>query len=202
MWILPSRGRSQNIHRLMDAYERTGATTPVWFRLDDDDPNPEYHHENWTMDTGPRLPLSEIYAEAYDKFPDSDWYGFIADDVVPITSNWDQELIDIAGHDGMAVPAGGDTTGGCPHFVLGGELVRSIGWLALPGLDRLYIDTVWKDIAEQRGVFRYMPQIILEHRHFSNGQALFDLTYRKNNKVQDKVIYESWKRNFQLERKS
>ena len=194
MWILPSRGRSQNVHRLMDVYEKTGATTPVWLRLDDDDPNPEYHHENWTVDIGPKLPLSEIYAEAYRKFPDSEWYGFIADDVVPLTSNWDTKLIEAAGHDGMAVPAGGDTTGGCPHFVLGGDLARSIGWLALPGLNRLYIDTCWGKIAEQRGVLRHVPEVLLEHRHFSNKLALFDATYKKSPiiKENDKRLYERW----------
>jgi len=194
MWILPSRGRSKNILRLIDAYEKTGSTTPVWLRLDDDDTNPEYHHENWTVQTGPRLPLSEIYAEAYRKFPDSDWYGFIADDVVPITQNWDIKLIETAGHDGMAVPAGGDTTGGCPHFVLGGDLVRSIGWLALPGLSRLYIDTCWGVISAQRGVLRHVPEVILEHRHFSNKLALFDATYKKSPiiKENDKRLYERW----------
>ena len=192
--MLPSRGRSQNIHRLIDAYDKTDATTPVWLRLDDDDPNQEYHHENWTVEIGPRLPLSEIYAEVYRKFPDSKFFGFIADDVVPITPHWDIRLIEAAGHDGMAVPAGGDSTGGCPHFVLGGDLVRSVGWLALPGLNRLYIDTVWHDIAEKRGVLRYMPEIVLEHHHFSNRLALFDATYKKSSiiKENDKRLYERW----------
>ena len=193
MWILPSRARPHNVFRLLKAYEETGATTPVWLRLDNDDHTPEYHHKNWIVEKGPRLPLSEIYAEAYEKFHDSEWFGLIADDVVPVTPHWDCKLIDIAGRDGMAVPAGGDTTGGCPHFVLGGDLVRSVGWLALPGLDRLYIDTVWHDLAEKRGVLRYRPEILLEHRHFSNGQALFDQTYQKKHKAEDKAVYEGWK---------
>lgn len=201
MWILPSRGRPQNVIRLIEAFNRTGATTPVWLRLDDDDPQPELHGGNWIVNIGPRLLLSEIYAEAYRKYPDLPWYGVIADDVVPITPGWDRKLIEAAGNDGMAIPSGGETTGGYPHFVLGGDLVRSIGWLALPGLDRLYIDTVWHDIAEQHGVLRFLPDAILEHRHFSNRKALPDSTYRKNNKARDKVIYETWKRDFQPARK-
>lgn len=201
MFILPSRGRPSNIVRLMEAFDKTGATTPVWLRLDDDDPQPEYKRKGWIVEIGPRLPLSEIYAEAYRKYPDLPWYGFIADDVVPLTKDWDRKLIETAGRDGMAVPSGGESNGGCPHFVLGGELVRSIGWLALPGLDRLYIDTAWKHIAERLGVLRYCPEVVLEHRHFSNKKALFDCTYRKKRKAQDKAIYETWKQHFQPVRK-
>lgn len=194
MWIFPSRGRPQNIDRLIKAYQQTGAITPVWLRLDDDDPQPDHKCEYWTVEKGPRLPLSEIYNEAFKKFPNEPWYGFISDDVVPKTHGWDWALITAAGSYGMAVPAGGDTTGGTPHFVIGGQLVRSMGWLALLGLDRLYIDTVWADIARERGVLRFLPEVVLEHRHFSNKKALFDRTYVKNSKKQDKIIYQTWKR--------
>ena len=197
MWVLPSRGRPRNINRLIVAYLETGATTHVWLRLDEDDPTLDAYKalilpSGWTLQTGPRKPLSNIYNEAYGLLQ-TDWYGFIADDVVPVTPYWDTLLIEAAGSDGMAVPAGGDTTGGCPHFVLGGDLVRSVGWLALPGLDRIYIDTVWRGIAEARNVLRMAPDVLLEHRHFSNGMALFDETYRKYNKVMDKEIYQRWK---------
>ena len=194
MWILPSRGRPQNIARFIDAYEKTGASTPVWMRFDDDDPQQKYDiPHNWVIETGPRKPLSEIYNDFFLSHKNLMWYGFIADDVVPVTANWDYGLINLAKSDGMAVPQGGDTTGGVPHFVLGGGLVRSIGWLALPGLDRIYIDTVWGDIAKERNVLRFAPEIILEHRHFSNKKAIFDKTYKKYRKKEDKIVYNTWK---------
>jgi len=194
MWILPSRGRPQNVRRFIEAYKISGGTTPVCLRFDEDDPQPEYDiPDNWLTWEGYQKPLSEIYNEFFYKFPDLNWYGFIADDVVPLTAFWDQHLIAIAGKDGMAVPAGGETTGGTPHFVLGGELVRDIGWLSLQGLERLYIDTVWADIAKEKDVLRFAPDILLEHRHFSNNQALFDKTYRKPSRDRDKIIYQTWK---------
>lgn len=147
----------------------------------------------WRIVIGHRGPLSAIYNAAYERHPHEPWYGFIADDVVPITNCWDAKLIEAAGSDGMAVPSGGETTGGCPHFVLGGDLVRSMGWLSLPGLDRIYIDTVWGDVAKRRGVYREVQNVKLEHRHFSNGKALMDATYRKHNKPQDKLIYDNWR---------
>jgi len=147
----------------------------------------------WVREIGPRLPLSGIYNEAYRRTPWRPWWGFIADDVVPETPGWDAKLIAAAGRDGMAVPGGGHDAEGCPHFVLGGDLVREMGWLALPDLDRLYIDTVWGDIARQRGVFRRVPDVILRHHHFSNGLALRDQTYRKTNKDSDRDLYLAWR---------
>ena len=197
MWVLPSRGRPHNLRRLIAAYITTKATTPVWLRLDQDDLTLEQSlslslPRSWVREIGPRLPLSVIYAEAYQQTPERPWWGFIADDVVPETPGWDVRLIEIAGSDGMAVPTGGHDQEGTPHFVLGGRLVREIGWLALPGLDRLYIDTVWGDIAKSRGLLRRVPDVVLRHAHFSNRQALKDETYKKHNKTRDKSIYDSW----------
>lgn len=198
MWILPTRSRPHNLQRLLQAYIDTGATTPIWVRIDDDDPMSGAYivnHPNWSVTIGKRKPLSEIYAEAFDRFRNALWFGFIADDVVPLTPLWDQKLIAVASNDGMAVPSGGHKDyAGAPHFALGGDLVRSIGWLALPGLDRLYLDQVWNDIAEAKGVLRRVPEVQLVHMHFSNGKALMDKTYRKANKAADRMIYETWKK--------
>lgn len=198
MWILPTRSRPHNLQRLLQAYIDTGASTLVWVRIDDDDPMSGaavVNHLNWSVTIGKRKPLSEIYAEAFERFRDASWFGLIADDVVPLTDGWDGRLVEVAGTDGMAAPSGGhEDYAGAPHFVLGGDLVRSIGWLALPGLNRLYIDTVWWQIAEAKGVLRRVPEIVLEHRHFSNGKAMMDSTYRKPLKNQDKATYETWKR--------
>lgn len=198
MWILPTRSRPNNLLRLIDAWDKTGASTPVEVCVDADDlllPQVEEMDlpDGWHIVVGRRGPLSDIYNDAYERNKGSPWFGFIADDVVPITNNWDSILIDAAGSNGMSVPAGGETTGGCPHFVLGGGLVHSVGWLSLPGLDRLYIDTAWGTIAKSRGVYREIHNVKLEHRHFSNGKAFLDETYRKHHKAQDKLIYDNWR---------
>ena len=203
MWILPSRSRPHNLLRLIEAWAKTGATTPVLLCIDFDDPILDQYKtidipSGWSVSVGLRGPLSDIYNNAYARHPNEQWYGFIADDVVPITDGWDINLIDTAGSDGMAVPAGGETTGGCPHFVLGGDLVRSMGWLSLPRLYRIYIDTVWADIAKSRGVYREIQDVRLEHHHFSNGKALLDKTYLKGNKAQDKLIYNNWRKHAYL----
>lgn len=166
--------------------------------VDDDDPLLDAYRSmalppRWSLVEGPPGPLSLIYSRFFAMRPGEPWYGFLADDVVPETGGFDRALVAVAGNDGMAVPAGGETTGGTPHFVLAGSLAREMGWLSLPGLSRLYIDTVWADVARARGTLRYRPEITLAHLHFSNGGALFDRTYRKPSGHRDRDIYTAWK---------
>ena len=197
LFVLPSRGRPHNLRRLIVAWWATKATLPVLLRLDDDDPALQGYLSlplppSWEREIGPRLPLSSLYNDAFQRAPERPYYGFIADDVVPETQRWDQRLVEVAGLDGMAVPAGGHDPDGAPHFVLGGDLVRSLDWLALPGLDRLFIDKIWQDIAEARGVLRRVPEVVLAHKHFSNSGAIYDSVYKKTNKVQDRALYNAF----------
>lgn len=198
MWVLPSRSRPHSVRRLIEGF---GGGSPVLLILDNDDPLlPAYldlkYPANWSVVHDERAPLSVIYSRAFALFGDLDWYGFIADDVLPASPSWDSLLIEGAGRDGMAVPddGSGDETHS-PHFVLGGDLPRETGWLCLPGLNRIYIDTVWQDISRAKGVYRYLPDIKLTHLHFSTGHALLDSTYRKPEKAADRLLYQTWKAN-------
>lgn len=191
MWIIPSRSRPHNIKRLADAFRETSVSTPVLLRLDDDDPYLSRYTcpDGWKLVIGPRKPLSDCYNEVFNR--NLDWYGLFADDVVPETPRWDTLLIEAAGSD--RVSFGNDGIDILPtHFVVGGELVREIGFVALPGLDRIYMDTVWNDIATERNVLSYLPDVQIPHLHFSNRMGKMDKTYRKWNKAKDKSIYEAW----------
>lgn len=203
MWISPSRSRPHNIARLIEACRATKTSTPFLICIDADDPLRESYlaldlPDGWAIRTGPRDTLSAIYNAALSAHPGLDWYGVVADDIVPETPGWDRILIATAGRDGLAY--GDDGINGArhaTHFVLGGDLVRSTGFLALPGLDRIYIDTCWVEIANRFGVLRYRPDVKLTHKHFSNGTAPFDAVYRKHRKDQDRQIFEAWRQAFQ-----
>ncbi len=174
-------------------------STPAVVLLDTDDPClSSYLHlpmrPDWTIEIGLRSGLSKIYNRAFALYPNEKWYGVLCDDIVPETDYFDLQLIEVAGSDSFAFGDDGINGGEHgTHFVVGGDLVRSVGWLSLPGLNRIYIDTVWNDIARDRGVRHYLPHIKLTHHHFSNRLALMDKTYRKPNKARDKAIYETWK---------
>lgn len=195
MWVCPSRSRPDNCRRLFAA----GISTPGFLCVDHDDPLiDEYRRLElpgmWSLDVNTRAPLSEIYNRVFEANPHREWYGLGADDIVPETPDWDHKLVAAAGNDGIAYAddgINGEKHG--THLVIAGSLVREMGWLALPGLSRLYLDTVWNDIGRARGVLRYLPEVVLRHHHFSNGLALFDGVYRKPDKARDREIYQRWK---------
>lgn len=207
MWIIPSRLRPHNLSSLIKACHDTDMSTPAMVMVDNDDPFLTMYTElvlpiDWVLSIGERAGLSEIYNRAYQLAGPCKYYGIICDDVVPETKDWDLALIEAAASDGLAAPSGGHHETIVPHFVLGGDLVREMGWLSLPGLDRLYIDTVWNEIAKARGVFRDVPEAVLSHRHFSNGLAMMDKTYKKYNKELDHTIYDHWKKEYFNEQRS
>lgn len=199
MWVLPSRSRPGNVARFINACHDQGIPAPLWLRVDLDDERINGYRrldlpDGWAMVEGPRDGLASLYNAAFKTLQDRPFYGVLADDIVPETKDWDKRLIEAAGSDGLAF--GDDGINGsihATHFVLGGDLVREIGWLALPGLSRIFIDTAWVDIARSRGVLRYLPDVILRHHHFSNGRAFFDGTYRKPDKAADRAIYDAWR---------
>lgn len=199
MWLIPSRARPSNIMRLVSACRQTDMVTPAVILLDSDDTTVGSYMaielpENWTISISERVPLGEIYNRAFAAMPVLEWYGIFADDVVPETMGWDTALINAAGADGLAYGDDSVDENSATHFVIGGDLARSVGWLGLPGLDRLYIDTAWNDIAEQRSVKRYLPKIKITHHHFSNRLALMDATYKKTSQDSDRAVYETWRR--------
>lgn len=199
MIILPTRGRPGNLKRFFECYEDTDAVAPGIVCVDDDDPRlvdyfPVRLPDNWRMSINSRIGLGPMINRAFQEHPSEAWYGAFSDDAVPVTKGWDAALIEAAGADGMSYCADGindeKQAGNC---VLGGDFVRSLGWIILPGLTRIYGDNVLTEIAQKRGVLHYLSDVRIEHWHFSNGRAPMDETYRKPEAGNDRRIYEQWK---------
>ncbi len=201
MWVIPSRSRPHNIARLITAWRDTGATTAAVLCVDRDDPMIAGYKSlsmpsglGWRMMVGKRKRLSAWYNRAFKRWPALPWYGVFADDVLPETPGWDRELVALAGEDRLAFGDDGINGGErATHFVVGGALVRRMGWLAYPRLRRLYIDTIWNEIAVSEGARVYAPEIKVTHLHPAAGRGLVDSVYRKSEKELDRAAYERWK---------
>lgn len=186
----------------------TGFSSALAVRLDDDDPAlPQYRALDWpaftTVWTGPRVKMGGAMVEAFARWPDADCYGPMGDDTVPLTARWDAELRDTAGDWFIAYPD--DRLKGqsqATHPYVGGEFLRAIGFWSLPGLVHLYTDAVWDWLGRLYGNLIYRPDVVLDHRHFSNGRAPADATYARvfNGKPHtetDRECFTRWQQSYQ-----
>jgi hypothetical protein len=78
------------------------------------------------------------------------------------------------------------------------EVYDALGLLALPVCDHLYIDNAWKDIGLGIDSLHYLPDVIIEHLHYTNGKNQIDANYRRTNSVtqfdKDGKAYLEWAR--------
>ncbi len=199
---LPSRSRPDKLARFLDGYTATGATAPVRLRLDADDVDLDAYHEiilppSWLKVVRPRLPggANAAHAEMFEQSPELDWYGLLADDVVPRTPGWDKALIDAAGKDRLAFADDGFQHGNlATHPVIGGDMIRAIGWLCCPAVGHNYADTCLHLIAQKSGREVYLPDVVVEHMHPLAGKGQQDATYRyAQDFVADTAKFYKWR---------
>lgn len=185
MLMFPTRGRPWALKRFIDNYKVTGATLPVTIIVDTD--NMSLYEEVWhkhalsgwiLFPNKSTRNLRDAMNSCFEAYPHEKFYGMIADDVIPMTDQWDVKLMQAAGDKYIAW--GDDTIWGSKlptHPFIGGDLVRAFGWFSPPYTDRHCADFIWKDFADALGLAKYCGDVIMEHRHWQKGTADFDSTY-------------------------
>lgn len=200
MLILPTMGRPDSLRRFITAYQKTEASLPVHVVFDADDAaryNGVETPKHWRRISAPAgTPLGGIFTRLFEKYPDEQFYGMVADDVVPETRHWDTALLEACHPDKIAWGWDGIQNERLPvHPFIGGALVRKLGWWAAPGLKHWFVDNVWKAIADALNCGVYLPEVRMPHYHFLNGKAQFDRTYQQQpNHGADAVTYEKFMR--------
>lgn len=193
--IVPSRGRPQNIKRLIDAWVETGAEATLLVAVDDDDPDLEDYieimskapnGEQYQLHVGRRLrlagTLNELAVERVNRagaLP-NDVIGFMGDDHCPRTMQWDAHVALTLHNDGLGVAYGNDLIQGpnLPTAVfMSAAIIQTLGYMVPPGLTHMYLDNTWKTWGEGMGRLHYMPHVIIEHLHPIAGKAEWDERY-------------------------
>lgn len=201
MWALATRSRPNNCRRFIQAWIETEASSPVYVRMDECDPHLQEllslpWPKEFLINVGPRGRLGVCTQEMLAKYPNEPWYGMLGDDVIPKTKHWDQLLIQRAGsHD---IAAGNDVhekSVRIIHPCVGGDLVRLVGFFAVPGCEHVCIDTFWEQLHHYFGRNNQMRDVILEHAHFFFNQAQEDYVYTEAQafKQHDKRAFRDWK---------
>lgn len=197
--IVPTRGRPGNAARLAAAFRDTHAldAVPV-FVADAHDPQlPAYRRllEDRVISrlvvppasgqpSGPggmQPPLNYAamrYASLYEAV------GFMGDDHLPRTANWDSRIMEELDSLEPRIVYGNDLFQGAalPTAVfMQSRMVKALGFMAPRVLRHLYIDNFWKELGEQLGALRYLPDVVIEHLHPAAGKAAMDDRYRAVN---------------------
>lgn len=196
--IVPSRGRPENINRLCQAWQDTGALAKLVLVTDDDDrshydPPPWVHHL-----TGTHASMAQAVDKAaiIVECAGYDAIGFMGDDHLPRTKNWDvrvQESLDrshfVYGNDcvqGAQLP----TAVFCRASV-----VKTLGQFCLPGARHLFLDNYWLELGLRTSI-EYLPDVIIEHLHPVAGTVEWDDGYRRVNSSEvwknDEAAFNEW----------
>jgi len=194
--IVPSRGRPQAALEVVDAVAETRQidTTTVVIAVDDNDPMLGHYREVAkvhpdiarveTVTGGWMVAALNEAARSVVSDRDVTAVGFFGDDHRPRTPGWDASYLSALNRMGAGIVYGDDLLQ--HEFVptqcaMSAEIIRRLGWMAHPGLKHMYVDTLWRDMADVAGKRAYLPDVIVEHLHYINGKAQEDEHYRRVN---------------------
>lgn len=202
-WFMPSYGRPHRMKELLKA--PGGWPQGIIVQVNEDDPMlPDYEAQidpsdnlcPWRLEIVPAgSRCSDVHRLTYQRYPYEAQYGFLMDDLWPLTRNWSARLEMAAGSHCFAIPQGP----GYPKrirtaFIMGGELVRAMGSVVPIPLRHWCEDCVWDDIATTLNLMRPVAKAIVDHRNFEFGLVEMDETYKRGREFieHDKQLFAEW----------
>lgn len=207
--IVPTRGRCDNAMRLFEAINATADFTELIFAIDADDVA-EYGDlmhatagvNNVKIVIAARMGMNGTLNHwANWMAPDYDFICFMGDDHLPITKGWDTKLAEAIG-DKAGISYGNDLLQGenlPTAVVMSTKIIRALGFMSPPALKHLFLDNFWLAIGKALGNATYLPDVIIEHLHFTNGKAAHDERYAAVNNVEmhngDEAIFAEYMAN-------
>jgi hypothetical protein len=219
--IVPTRSRPENVAKVVEAWESTGAFddgAELCFAHDQDDPKyPEYFEIFSTLDVPRRRAFSYLVptwkpmvhkldqaARTYAvRFEGRHFaIGFAGDDHLPRTRGW-------AGRYMAALAEMGTGIVSCPdgyrsddlptQWAMTADIVRALGRMVPAPVEHLYCDNAIRDLGKAAGCWRWLDDVLIEHMHplsKTSGTA-WDDQYRRVNReeqfMRDSAAYETWK---------
>lgn len=200
MWILPTRSRPESCKRFIQAWNDTKSSTPVYVRLDNNDPKlSELIKLEWPstfkIETGEREGVAKATNDFFLNHSNEPWYGFLADDFLPKTEEWDIKLVEAAGSRFISYPNDMAYRQDLPTMpCVGGDLVRAMGFFGFPKAYHYYVDTVYQYIGTHLNNIKRLDNVVVEHLHYSYNKSAMDIVYQESNEKfkNDKKVWKNW----------
>lgn len=209
--IVPTRSRPENVAKVVQAWEDTGAFTDgaeLCFAVDRDDPTfPDYQTElmhiakkrgpfTWQTRTDIRWAVQEhwmpmvhklnrVAVEHTDSMID-EWFaiGFAGDDHLPRTPGWAARYINALAEmsTGIASCPDGYRPDELPtQWAMTADIVRALGRMVPADVEHLYCDNAVWDLGMAAGCYRYLPDALIEHIHPAAKKTGWDAQYKRVN---------------------
>lgn len=206
MWFMPTYGRPERLKELLGA---PGGWPPtVTLLINADDPKRAEYERVFAAELPRIVPwklhyvpegsrCADVHRYITTVWPNEEFYGLLCDDQWPETSGWYERLVEAAGPLGFATPAGEPSfplmrTAVC----LGGQIVRAMGSIVPIPVRHNFEDNVWDTIAQDFGLLKPCPDVIVRHRHHVHGTAPLDATYERGSAdfADDERVFVEWHR--------
>jgi hypothetical protein len=114
-----------------------------------------------------------------------EYLASLGDDHVPLTQDWDLDMIEaIRAMPGPGWAYGDDGFQGerCPTaWVQSRVLADELGWMMLPCCAHMFVDNAVLELGRASRRLAYLPDVKIEHQHFVAGKATLDQTYADTN---------------------
>jgi len=212
--LVPTRNRPSGMERLCNsAFSKAedSNSVEIVFYIDNDDKRSRdkalelQKNYNIKFIIGERIVLSNMWNECYRKAT-GPIYHHAGDDLVYKTKEWDRivksefekypdKILFVYGRDGI-VDSGELGTHGFIHK----NWIETVGYFVPPYFSADYNDTWLTDLAKRIDRLVYIPDLYIEHLHFSVGKSELDDTYRdqrarrKRDKVKALYREKEWER--------
>jgi hypothetical protein len=197
--LCPTRGRPENVDRLLNSLKETSDVIPeIVLYVDDDDAQmlEWLGHDDWAPTvksiTGPRITLSDMWNKCAE-VATGDILMNCGDDVVFRTKGWDSMVKQaFASYPDRILFAHGDDAHFGSQFGTHGfvhrKWINAVGYFVPPYFSSDYGDVWLNEIANSLGRRVYLP-FVTEHMHFLWGKGPKDQTHldRLERHKQDKV---------------
>lgn len=192
--ICPTKNRPDLCQQMLKSFKDTiTEDTKIIFTLEEDENKyQEYKNlfslENVTFFECPPKNLTSHINDMVSIFPDYDFYMIINDDVIFNTKGWDKALTSKKG-----INYGNDLLQGStlPTFpCVSAEIVRSLGYIQSPFVERYYGDTILNFIGRETKCLNYFPAVQIEHIHYLNKKRIQDSS--DTNMEEDMINFAKW----------
>ena len=211
--IVPTRGRPDNIRKVIAAWDATDAWScaDLILAVDGDDPESigyqqiiwdrqevsSYLIDQW-QPMVPKLNRAAVAAAETRKYFA---IGFAGDDHLPRSIGWAQHYLAALWEMRTGMVYGDDGYQGrklSTEWAITADVVRELGGMVPAPVDHLYCDNAMMDLFGGADALRYMgDEVQIEHMHPAAGKAASDDQYEKVNSRQqyagDRRKYEIWK---------